>query len=368
MRQHKSPIGFIGPLAPPIGGVAFMNQNIQRLLADSYHIEFFNTSRGRLREDMYGGKKVGDVYAQVKIILRGIFFIYHTKAKIINIFVTSNTSFFRELVFLLVASILQKKIVVHLHSKIKGELFLKKYLINFFGFILRVADKVLVLSELHRTHFSKYINESKLEVLENFVYEEKYESRSRRNDLNFLYVGRATKEKGIYDLINAVSLVKNEIPKLEIHVIGVAETEQSETNLRAAVKSKGLEEIFVFHGALSGDAKYQLFHQCGVLVFPSHFENSPVVLKEALAAKQLIVCSDILANKNVLKNILQKFVYYFPVADYKKLSEAILLVCGEYKFISKDVEEINCPVDYTSKHAQKKLLEMCVELSVSSNK
>ena len=37
------------------------------------------------------------------------------------------------------------------------------------------------------------------------------------------------------------------------------------------------------------------------MIFPSHFENSPVVLKEAIAAKMSILSSDIHANENILQ-------------------------------------------------------------------
>ena len=305
MQKNNTLISFIGPLPPPIGGVAVMNQNIQTLFTGSYNIEYFNTARSRLREDMYGRKNISDVCAQLKVIQKGISFLFRTKSKIVNIFVTSNASFLRELIFIVVAAILRKKIVVHLHSKIEGELFLRKYLINIFGITLCIANKVLVLSELHFSYFSNYIKESKLEILENFVYIDRYRSARKREGLNILYVGRTTKEKGIYDLIDAVCLMKCRISDMKIHVIGMAETEQLEKKLNATVRTNEVEEFFIFHGALSGEPKYQLFQDCSVLVFPSHFENSPLVLKEALAAKQIIVCSDLLANKKCFKKYFE---------------------------------------------------------------
>jgi len=58
------------------------------------------------------------------------------------------------------------------------------------------------------------------------------------------------------------------------------------------------------------------------LIFPSHFENSPVVLKEAICAEMPIISSDIDANKNILSRIGNNI--FFETKNSTNLAEAII--------------------------------------------
>ena len=48
-----SKIAFIGPLPPPIGGVAVINQRFQEIDYSCYEVIYFNTSDQDSREDLY---------------------------------------------------------------------------------------------------------------------------------------------------------------------------------------------------------------------------------------------------------------------------------------------------------------------------
>lgn len=364
-KPDSTLMAFVGPLPPPIGGVAVMNKNIQSLFVQKFNIDYFNTSRGRKREELYGRKGLSDLYVQLGIIVNGILFLYRTEAKIVNIFVTSNLSFLRDLLFIIVAFICRKKIVTHLHSKKKGEFFLRKYLINVFGLFLSISDKVVVLSEVHEEHFVNFIRGDKLEVLENFVFAEHYKPHMERKICEFLYVGRLTKEKGIFDLIKAVVNIKTQAPNIKIHVMGLAETQEAEYKILKLIESVGVKDNILFYGALSGHEKYNLFHRCSVFVFPSYFENSPVVLKEALAASQLIVCSDIDANKTVLGDNSTHGVFYYPVGDDKNLGSRLLEIYNNSDGLENALQNVRCPEDYTSEGAYSVLVKIYQELGMN---
>ena len=365
MQLDQSHIGFIGPLPPPLGGIATMNRNIQRLLSSGYCIESFNTSRGNSREDMYSKKTLVDMFVQLRLIAKAIVFIVRAKSTVVNLFVTSNISFLRELLFLIAAKLMRKKVIVHLHSKTEGELFLGKRLINYYGKILNIADRVLVLSNNHSEFFSKYIRSSKLNVLENFVFVDDFVSKDSKNQLDYLYVGRMTKEKGVYDIIDAVSSIKESIPGIKIHMVGAAESEAAEQNLFEYVRKLKLEQIFKFYGTLSGKPKYKLFQQCQVFIFPSHFENSPVVLKEALAAKQIIVCSDIEANKNVLHKQNEESVIFYKAKDVMELAKKIVFSYENSNYLAKISKNIEYPNYITQDYALNTLNRLYSELEIN---
>ena len=49
---------FIGPLPPPIGGVAVINESIQNIIFEGYQTVSFNTSSDDKRENLYSGLKL----------------------------------------------------------------------------------------------------------------------------------------------------------------------------------------------------------------------------------------------------------------------------------------------------------------------
>ena len=346
---------FIGPLPPPLGGVAATNRNIQQLISSEAQIETFDTSKGEAREDLYGRKGLKTFFIQLGIVFRGCKFLISSNANIVNVFVTSNISFFRELTFLFLAKVLRKKIVIHLHTKLHGELFLSKYLIRVYFFLLSLADRIFVLSDSHKLYFSRFVSNNKLVVLENFVFDELFRPKGKREHASFLYVGRLTEKKGFYDLLDAIVLVKERFSEARFHIVGMAETEQAEEELAKQINAKGLQDNILMYGAVDGEEKYKLFQENAIFLFPSHFENSPVVLKEALAARQVIVCSDIEANKNVLETANQEYVLYHSVNDVIDIADKTIKAKELFESSEFSMEGIECPAHATALHALEKL-------------
>jgi len=338
-------LAFIGPISPPVGGVSVMNENIQKLLMADYEIERYSTASSRRHSWLLL------IFDKLTIYVKGFKFILTSKAKVINIFVTSGGAFVREASYILMSILLGKKVVIHLHSKSSGEFFLRKYLINLFGFVLNFSDVVIVLSEKHKDFFSKYINNNKLQVLENFVFEKQALDQEKRSYNNFMYIGRLTKIKGFYDLVDAVKYALKDIPNICIHAAGDGLQAGEYNELLRHIETLGLKENFYFYGEVVGDNKDNIFSICPVLIFPSHFENSPVVLKEALAAKQIVICSDIGANVMTLNSSCPDAVFYYPVGDSIALSKLIVLVYGEQENLRKISCNIQCPKKSTSDYA-----------------
>lgn len=352
----KSAVAFVGPCPPPLGGVAVANVNAQSLFSHSaINIESFNTSQGDSREDLYGSKGWASILAATKLMFRFVNFIFSAKACVVNIFVTSNLSFIRTALMIVLAVMAQKKIVAHLHSKFKGELFLSPLGLSVMSFFLRRCEVVIVLSEQHRDHFAKKIPVDKIEILENFVYADNFSVAQYRETLNFLFVGRLTKEKGFYDLVNAIKIVKQQLPNVLVHVLGAAATDGEEQVLQQWIRDEKLQNNIQLHGLIEGDRKYQIFHDCAGFIFPSHFENSPMVLKEALAARQIIICSDIEANINVLRNSDDKFIFQYAATDVDALAKSIIEVDHQYDALKASSVGIACPEYATDKYAFNKL-------------
>ena len=315
----------IGPMPPPVGGVSSAVQNLKQLFIDSnVQFKLFSTSSGNAREDLYAKKNLGQFFRFIKLFVSFIiFFIKNRDSKVCHLFVVSNIAFIRDFLFLLVLKVFGKKVVVHLHSKTSGEFFVKSNLIRLFGKCLSLADSILVLSDEHKSFFSRYIKGNKVSVLENFIFSKDFTTNKVKNN-EWLYVGRLTEQKGFYDLLSAVDVCVNKhgYSGIIINCLGLADTDENQHRIEKFIEDKKLKQHIKLYGIVVGKEKFNFFKSCKGLIFPSHFENSPVVLKEAICAEMPIISSDIDANKNILSRIGNNI--FFETKNSTNLAEAII--------------------------------------------
>ncbi|MDI3325965.1 glycosyltransferase family 4 protein [Pontibacterium granulatum] len=295
----------VGPFPPPLGGVSASADNLKRLMSEcGYSCACFSTSAGSHRENLYARKGLSSYFFALRLMVRLVLFLCARRnIRVVHLFVVSNSAFFRDFILLLVLWFFRKRVIVHLHSKIRGELFLSERLLPIMMFALRLADKILVLSDGHKDFFSKFVSAEKIRVLENFVFSEDFKRSEVERADEWLYVGRLSEKKGFVDLLEAVDQCVNEKgdDELVVRCLGLAESDEKQEFFEDRIRLLGLEKNIKLYGVVQGEGKLKHFSECKGMVFPSHFENSPVVLKEAIAADMPVIASDIEANIKILE-------------------------------------------------------------------
>lgn len=108
-----------------------------------------------------------------------------------------------------------------------------------------------------------------------------------------LFVSRMHPKKGVLELVEAwaklssasfvCSVVKNWICELVYTVNGDFERAY-EKRVKARVKELGLEDQFIFTGALNDDDKWEAYARVNLFVLPTYSENFGIVVAEALWA------------------------------------------------------------------------------------
>lgn len=359
-KRDKINIAFVGPLPPPLGGIGVMNQSFQQIVKEKWNVLEYNTSNGKLNEDLYKKKNLKNLFNLIRTIPGFFKFICKNKFKVVNIFVTSNIAFVRDSVLILLLWICRKRIIIHFHSKKTGEFFLQPFTIKYVSFIFKFAKRIIVLSEDHFYYFSKYFNSSKMTIIENFVDYNLFDCKIENKKKEFLYVGRLSQKKGFFDLIEAIKILTEKEIYPKINVLGTPENENTKTIIDTKLKSYNLEQNIILHGNVQGSRKYNFFKNCSIFIFPSHFENSPVVLKEAIASKMAIISSDLEANTTLLAN--KENTKFFTTGNSVDLSnkiEELLMdssLTNDYMLHSQKCEL------YDKKFAAEKINNLFVEL------
>lgn len=106
------------------------------------------------------------------------------------------------------------------------------------------------------------------------------------DNLSFVCVGRLCPQKAQLLFPVAVAALKNEFPRLHVHLIGDGE---SRTALEAAIKQYAVEAFFTIHGWKRNAEVQEMIGGGRVLLLPSFAEGLPVVIMEAFALGRPVI-------------------------------------------------------------------------------
>lgn len=98
-----------------------------------------------------------------------------------------------------------------------------------------------------------------------------------------LFLSRVHIKKGVNFLIEAVSVLRDELRGYEVIIAGEGEADYIAELKRMAVSSH-VEHIVRFAGGVYGEEKWQLMRDADLFVLPTHSENFGIVVAEALAS------------------------------------------------------------------------------------
>jgi glycosyltransferase involved in cell wall biosynthesis len=206
-------------------------------------------------------------------------------------------SIYRKSIFLFMCQLLGCKVIFHLHGSEFAQVYQSSSFIyqSLVRYILNKSDNVFVLSAYWKTYVETLSVNAKIQVISNFpspIFETLYDTRKYDKKLitELLFLGKIGQRKGIYDLIEAVELLKSKCIKgFHINVGGNGEVDK----LREMVKQKNLTEYFNVIGWVTGERKYQLLKECDLLLLPSHNEGLPIAILEALSAGLAVLSTNV---------------------------------------------------------------------------
>jgi len=220
--------------------------------------------------------------------------------------------------------------------------------------IINDASVISVANEYEQKIFSSLNKKSRIEIIRNGVnlkklvskhnFKEKYQINS-----NFiLFVGRFSKSKGIETLINAFSIVKNELKVTDIHLVIMGVDFGYQAEMEKLIKKLNLsEEIKVIKNPPRDDV-ISAYGESEFLVLPSQWELSPLVPLESFAFKKPVISTNshgipytVQNNKNGIlvepENSLELSNAIVKLLNDSKLREKLGL--SGYNFVN---EECNC--------------------------
>ena len=237
-------------------------------------------------ETMVEGSKVrkllqaGLAYIQFLFLVRG--------CDIVHVNVASDMSYVRKSFFIRKAKKLRKKIVIHQHGgDFQGYYAgLSKDRQEKVKEIFSMGDVFLVLAPVWKEFFEQIVESEKIVVFPNSVrVPERFQKEYGQRKL--LFLGRICKDKGIGELIDAFSAIREENLACELFLGGIWEDKALKERIEKC--PVGIKYL----GWITGEKKEEYLRECDIFVLPSYFEGQPVSILEAMSYSCAVAASNV---------------------------------------------------------------------------
>lgn len=264
------------------------------------------------------------------------FFMTCRNYDIYHIHMASKGSTYRKSLYIKAALRWGKKVIVHIHGggfidfydhlSIKKRLSIKK--------MLNKADCVIALSNEWKEIYVEKFGLSNCIVVENGIDVDFYRNSINNVDSfrkSFLFLGRLVKGKGVYDLIKAVSLVKERVPDIKIYLAGDGEIDV----IKEKIDSLSMNENIILVGWADDTLKRDLLSKVSTVVLPSYHEALPMCILEGMACGKLILSTNVGAIPEVVQ---ESNGILITAGDIHAMAEAMFRIAAT----EMDLESISC--------------------------
>jgi len=210
----------------------------------------------------------------------------------------STIGFARDALFMTLARLFRRRIVVHLHGGNMATWYRQRSaaIRSLVRFVLSWSTRFIVLAERFREPLSSILPADRIVVVENgiawsdTVRGGPAAAGARRRVLTLSTLSR---EKGTLLLLEAVARLVPRRRDIEFAIAGPWLRDADRAEASELVRRHGLEDYVQFPGQVEGAAKQKLFASADLFVFPGiQQEGQPLVVLEAMAAGLPVVFAD----------------------------------------------------------------------------
>ena len=308
----------IGPSRSPYGGQASLVNTILLTMKNKFEYILLDVEHNskNLLERMLVTIGFGLQLFRLLIKNKGI--------RLLHIHTSAGRALFEKSLFVALGKMFGKKVILHIHGGRFKKLWnqagtVKRIIIRQ---LLNMNDLIVVLADNWKNYYETEVKcKCRIAVIHNSVAIEKVSIRKKTEDISFLYVGELRLEKGIVDLIEAFNIVSN----LEIHRVClklVGENKNCEVvNKIIKSESNRITGIKIL-GPLYGRLKWEQFAESDIFVFPSHSEDMPIAILEAMAFGLPVIASSVGSIPEMVVNGINGYLI-----EPKKTEELVNRMC-----------------------------------------
>jgi len=138
-----------------------------------------------------------------------------------------------------------------------------------------------------------------------------------------LFLGQVEPRKGIYELVEAVGMLRERFPQVELAIGGQGELEQ----VKRRAEELGVQDRVTMLGWVTSGRKLEELARASVFCLPSHAEGLPMAMLEAMAAGKAIVVSGVGGIPDAVKD--EDNGLMVQPGDAQGLADALARIFGD---------------------------------------
>ncbi len=214
------------------------------------------------------------------------------RPQLIHAHVASHASFWRKSLILAIARLFGVATVFHLHgggfqqfaTRESGPLAQR-----WIRHTLEHSSVVIALSDSWRGFLQEFAPRAKVSVVPNSVKLPPAAPARAPEPGRILFLGRAHRRKGNFDLIDAIAILAPRFPAVRLAMGGDGEIEA----VARYAAEKGVGDRLEILGWVGPEQKAEEFARAAVFALPSYDEGLPMAMLEAMAATKAIVVTPV---------------------------------------------------------------------------
>lgn len=242
-----------------------------------------------------------------------------------------------------------------------------RYLSIKFHKLIRIDDKIdnyVCTNRYMKDMMEQYgYNNEKLEVIPTFFKETEQHRKLRANNeidkrkVNFLFIGNIDESKGIYDLLNAVALLKKKVCNFHLYVVGGLHIEENERVINL-VRDNDMKEIITFVPFMTSDKVFEYYQITNITVLPTRWvENLPNTLIESIYFNRPLVVPDFGSFQYTTD---ERVSFRYEALSSEALYECLLRICNNPMIIEEKSK--NCKAFFEANFSEEAHMNKLLEL------
>lgn len=334
-RRVKDSVLIIGPSAPPYNGMTRAIELMLSALNGNFSVVHLDTADRRGLSNI-GRFESGNLLLAAKHGLRFLWLLVTKQPKIVYVPVSQAwLPFLRDCLFLIPAKILGRKIIIHLHGGYFGRFFeetspLMRWIIRY---AIGNSACAIVLGKNVSDAFEGILSREIIRIIPNGI-PDPYADRAptevkgvRGPTPVLLYLGALVAEKGILDLLRALSKVRERAGNVRAIIAGEWCSDRDRDAASQLMESFGLQQAVEFTGAVGPDRKHKLLASAETLVLPTYNEGHPYVILEAMSAGMPVISTKVGCIPEMVQDGVEGFL--IESGDIESLVDRICLLLGD---------------------------------------
>ena len=209
--------------------------------------------------------------------------------KIVHIHSSSFILLNKTAIYIIIAHLLRKKIILHLHGGALESVCQKHE--KMLRWLFSYVHVIICVSKFIKDIVDRYgLNDNSV-VVYNIINRPNLEKKSTKgNEVNFLFLGKVCDEKGIFDVIDTIIENKDYFEgKMILNVAGWGDIQ----HLENLISNFGANNLIHYLGWIEKDEKTKYLNGADVYIQPTYFESLGIAMIEAMSYNLPVISTNV---------------------------------------------------------------------------